>query len=204
MRISNHNQNQNDMDNDTDYIGPTNFEFKRIAKNKSIRKILGDTGISVNSDRSESKSTLFFDFYSFKVPYTPEYKNANMTRLSLSEPLMTEEIYPLIMEFFNGMILLYLSKLKGLVTNPLSPTENQFMNLNHESCVKTSILTKSQLKTTLSHFMKLINDNFTLDLINHDLYEDLEEYFVEFLFKSPIYRVKIITLVRDIIQKRWQ
>ena len=69
--------------------------------------------------------------------------------------------------------------------------------------IKFEILNKIQLKATLTHMMSLIDDNFTIQLINTDQYNDLEEYLCEYLFKSEIYRFKVLTLVRTILKDRW-
>lgn len=53
------------------------------------------------------------------------------------------------------------------------------------------------------NILSLIDDRFSLELVNHEQFKDAEEYFSDYLFTSEVYRIKVITLVREIISQRW-
>jgi len=105
------------------------------------------------------------------------------------------------MDFFNGIILLYTSRLKEMYSDPESFSSRA--RFGNHSGIKINLLSRAQLKTTLKKLLDLVNDSYTLNLLNHEFYVDLEDYLIAFLFKSDVYKLKMIELVRKIVKKRW-
>jgi len=76
------------------------LSFKSIVTNKDIKEILGNTLLSSNCNPFSPNSSLYFDFYRFNH----SKQLAPKGRIIMNSPPEPEELYPLIMEFFNGSL----------------------------------------------------------------------------------------------------
>ena len=56
----------------------------------------------------------------------------------------------------------------------------------------------------LVNLLSVIDDRFSIDLLNDEQFKDAEEYFSGYLFPSEVYRIKVIALVREILFQRWK
>ena len=145
-----------------------NKVFVKIASQRHLKNLI------------ENSVPNTFNFYKFSSSLS------FLTSFDFKEPLKKKVIHLSIIQFFNGVILSLIQRVKDNIK------QGVINSGKGEKCYGW-----------LSKMLRTIGDKFALSLVEKELYIDLEEYLGEYLFSSSVYQGKVLKFVTEVFKKRY-